>query len=121
MAERKPCLRCERPIDANARSCVYCNWDQGEKVRPVPAATETAAPAYVPPPDTRMRNRILGVIAFVALVIIAFVVCSLVHCSDPSQAKASQTPQRAASTEQAEGGARPNVTLVPVDGGGSMQ
>src|SRR3954447_13890480 len=122
MAERKPCLRCERPIDANARSCVYCNWDQGEKVRPVAAATATAAPAYVPPPDTRMRNRILGVIAFVALVIIAFVVGSLVHGSDPSQAKASQTPAHpAASSEQAEGGARANVTLVPVDGGGSMQ
>src|SRR4051794_4135064 len=122
MAERKPCLRCERPIDANARSCVYCNWDQGEKVRPVAAAPATAAPAYVPPPDRRMRNRILGVIAFVALVIIAFVVGSLVHGSDPSQAKASQTPAHpAASSEQAEGGARANVTLVPVDGGGSMQ
>jgi hypothetical protein len=69
-----------------------------------------------------MRNRILGAIAFVALVVIAFVVGSLVHGSDPSQAKASQTPgQPATSTAQAEGGPRANVTLVPVDGGGSMQ
>jgi hypothetical protein len=121
MAERKPCIRCERPIDANARSCVYCNWDQGVTSRPVQPAAAPAAPAYVPPPDTRVRNRILGAIAFVALVIIAFVVGSLVHGSDPSQAKASQTPsQPAAQTAQAEGG-RANVTLVPVDGGGSMQ
>jgi hypothetical protein len=68
-----------------------------------------------------MRNRILGAIAFVALVIIAFVVGSLVHGSDSSQAKASQTPARpAASTAQAEGGTRAEVTLVPLDGG-SMQ
>jgi len=122
MAERKPCVRCERPIDANARSCVYCNWDQG-LARPVVTAPPVAAPAYVPPPDTRVRNRILGAIAFVALVIIAFVVGSLVHGSDPSQAKASQTPAHpaAAPAAQAEGGPRANVTLVPVDGDGSMQ
>jgi hypothetical protein len=69
-----------------------------------------------------MRNRILGGIAFVALVIIAFVVGSLVHGSDPSQAKASQTPGHAAApAAQAEGGSRADVTLVPVDGSGSMQ
>jgi len=122
MAERKPCIRCERPIDANARSCVYCNWDQGVTARPLPAAAAPAAAAYVPPRDTRMRNRILGAIAFVALVIIAFVVGSLVHGSDPTQAKASQTPSGpATSTTQAEGGSRADVTLVPVEGGGSMQ
>jgi hypothetical protein len=65
-----------------------------------------------------MRNRIVGASAFVALVIIAFVVGSLVHGSDP--AKASQTAAHPASTAQAEGGSRANVTLVPVDGG-SMQ
>ena len=119
MAERKPCIRCERPIDANARSCVYCNWDQGI-TKPLPAAAAPAAPAYVPPRDTRLRNRILGAIAFVALVVIAFVVGSLVHGSDPSQAKASQTPAHpATSTAQAEGGPRADVTLVPLDG--SMQ
>jgi cell division septation protein DedD len=120
MAERKPCIRCERPIDANARSCVYCNWDQG-LTKPVQAAAAPAPAAYVPPRDTRLRNRILGAIAFVALVIIAFVVGSLVHGSDPSQAKASQTPHPATSTAQAAGGPRADVTLVPVDGSGSMQ
>ena len=122
MAERKPCIRCERPIDANARSCVYCNWDQGVTSVPVQAAAAPAASAYVPPRDTRMRNRILGAVAFVALVIIAFVVGSLVHGSDPTQAKASQTPaQPATPAAQAQGGPRADVTLVPVDGGGSMQ
>jgi hypothetical protein len=119
MAERKPCTRCERPIDANARSCVYCNWDQG-LARPAVTAAPPAALAYIPPPDTRTRNRILGAAAFAALVIIAFVVGALVHGSATSQAKASQTPA-VNPIAQAEGGSRANVTLVPVNGDGSMQ
>jgi hypothetical protein len=121
MAERKPCIRCERPIDANARSCVYCNWEQGAAKPVAPPAAAPAAPAYVPPRDNRLRNRILGAVAFVALVIIAFVVGSLVHGADPNEAKASQTPMHPTSTAQAEGGPRADVTLVPVTGDGSMQ
>jgi len=120
MAERKPCIRCERPIDANARSCVYCNWDQGV-AKPVQTAAAPAAPAYVPPRDTRLRNRILGAIAFAALVVIAFVVGSLIHGSDPNEAKASQTPLHPAPAVQADSGPKADVTLVPVTGDGSMQ
>jgi TonB family protein len=121
MAERKPCVRCERPIDQYARNCVYCNWDQATP-RPAEKAATTPAAAYIPPRDTRLRNRILGGIAFVALVIIAFVVGSLVHGSDPNEAKASQTTLHPASTvASAESAPRSNVTLVPVEGGGSMQ
>lgn len=120
MAERKPCIRCERPIDANARSCVYCNWDQGAPKPAVTAAPAPAASTYVPPRDNRLRNRILGAVAFVALVIIAFVIGSLVHGSDPNEAKASQTPTHPTSTAQAEAGPRADVTLVPVTGDGSQ-
>lgn len=119
MAEQRPCVRCERPIDEYARSCVYCNWDQAT---PRPEnVTAPAAPTYIPPPDNRLRNRILGAIAFVALVIIAFVVGSLVHGADPSEAKASQTALHPISTAAAETTPRSNVTLVPVEDGGSMQ
>jgi hypothetical protein len=75
---------------------------------------------YVPPRDNRLRNRILGGIAFVALLIIAFVVGSLVHGSDPNEAKASQTAAHPAAAP-AESAHLSNVTLVPVEGGGSMQ
>jgi TonB family protein len=119
MAERKPCVRCERPIDAYARSCVYCSWDQATP-RPVETAATTAAPAYTPPPDTRIRNRLLGAAAFVALVIIAFVVGSLVH-SDPNEAKAAQTTAHLSSPAAADSRSRTTVTLVPVDSDGSAQ
>ena len=120
MAEQKFCVRCERPIDSFARSCVYCSWDQA-----TPRQVETAAaPAatYVPPPDTRLRNRLLGALAFVALVIIAFIISSLVHSSDLNEAKATQTTTpHTASATTADPTHRATVTLVPVDGGASVQ
>lgn len=123
MAERKPCVRCERPIDAYARTCVYCNWDQAAAQRAADEPAKPAAPAYVPPRDTRVRNRILGAVAFVSLVVIAFVVGAFVRSSDPSEAKASQTHTAAQTTSAAPAQGEPNapVTLVPVDGNGSMQ
>ena len=90
MAKQKPCVRCDRPIDSYARSCVYCSWDQAEP-RPVEASAAPVGPAYIPPPDNRLRNRLLGAVTFVALVIIAFVIGSLVHDSDGNEAKAAQT------------------------------
>ncbi len=120
MAEQRPCVRCERPIDAYARSCVYCSWDQATP-RPVETAAAPAAPAYTPPPDNRLRNRLLGAAAFVALVIIAFVIGSLVHSSDTNEARAAQTTPHTASAATAGSTPRTTVTLVPVDGGGSTQ
>ena len=119
MAEQKLCIRCERPIDSSARSCVYCSWDQA-----TPRNVETtAAPVatYVPPVDSRLRNRLLGAAAFVALVIIAFIIGSLVHSSDSNESKATQTAPHMASAATAGSTHRATVTLVPVDGGGSSQ
>jgi len=74
------------------------------------------AAAYVAPRDNRARNLILGGIAFVALAIIAFVVGALVR-SNPSDLKAAQAP----ATPIADSNPRATVTLVPVEGNGSMQ
>src|SRR5437763_17133430 len=109
MAERKPCVRCERPIDRYARACVYCNWDQGT-VRP---AENAPAVAYHPPRDDRARNVILGGIALVALVIIAFVVGALVHRTTPTDLKAAQTH----ATPIANSNPRATVTPVPGERG----
>ena len=114
MTETKPCVRCGRPIDPYARICVYCNWDQNEPV-PAEAAAASATPAYVPPPDHRARNRMLGLIGLVALVIIAFVVGTLIHGFEPNEVKAAQSTEPAPSTQAPVASApNPNITLVPV-------
>ena len=84
MSEKKQCVNCNRGIDVAAKSCLYCNWWQAEKpaARPQQAA---AVDTTVPPPHQRHWNRnVLGAIAFVALLIIAFVIGSLIHGFEPS-------------------------------------
>lgn len=112
MTERRTCIRCGRAIDAVARICPYCNWDQ---TAPVPAATEpSAAAAYVPPPDNRVRNRLLGIAALVGLVIIAFVVGALLHGSDNDAVKTAANTTTQLQTPAGPVSHKSDVTLVPV-------
>ncbi len=115
MTDRKPCIRCERPIDAQARSCPFCNWNQSQAVPP-PEANINTAPAYVPPDERPWRGKILAAVAFAALLIIAFV-GTFIHGFEPSEVKAAQKntppPQAPQSFTPSP---RSNVTLVPVSG-----
>jgi len=113
MTDRKPCVRCERPIDAYARSCVYCSWDQA-----TPRPAETAPPLimerpYVPPGDNRARNKLVGAAAFVVLVIAAFAVGAVVNREKGP--KASPAAEQTASAVP-NSTPRSTVTLVPVEG-----
>lgn len=115
MAEQKQCVRCERAIDRYARLCVYCNWDQASLP---PANPQTAVPpGYVPPTDHRARNKLLGIVAFVAIVIIAFVVGTLIHGFEPGEVKAASTKQTTPEPANMSTAPRSNVTLVPVTDG----
>jgi hypothetical protein len=120
MPEAKPCVRCERPIDSSARSCVYCAWDQA-----LPRPAETAAPLiahpYVPPPDNRARNRLLGAGAFVVTVILAFSIGSLLHRSEGNEASASEKVSNPSPQASAGSSSRTTVVLVPVDGASPLQ
>jgi hypothetical protein len=121
MAEQKPCVRCERLIDSSARSCVYCGWDQALP-KPVETAAAPLAHPYVPPPDNRVRNRLIGAGAFIVLVIIAFFGASLIHRFDAKEAaSAAQNTTAAAASPEGSSKSRTTVVLVPVDGDGAMQ
>jgi TonB family protein len=116
MTDRKPCVRCERPIDRYAKLCVYCNWEQMQAYTPPPASA--GAPAYVPPPDNRARNRLLMIGGGVALIILAFCVGTWIHGFEPKElkeAEAKQQQQTASAPAQAP--QRSNVTLVPATDG----
>jgi TonB family protein len=114
MTDRKPCIRCGRLIDGYARACPFCSWDQSATP---PAKMEAPSqPAYVPPGENRWRNKIIGLAAFVALVVIAFVVGTFIHGFGASEVKAAQknasaTPHTTTAPPPAP---RNTVTLVPV-------
>jgi protein TonB len=111
MSDRRTCLRCARAIDASARVCPFCNWDQNETsdVHPKPS---NASDFYVPPPDDRVRRKVIGMAAFVILVIAAFVVGAIIHGFEPNEVKAAQT--RSESSAPTTPSPRASVKLVPV-------
>jgi len=121
MADRKTCVRCGRPIDAYARACPFCNWDQSE-APPARVETPTTQPAYVPPSDNPWRPKIIAIIAFVALVVIAFVIGTFIHGFDASEVKAAQNRNGAspAHSTAAPPPAHNIVTLVPVTDGNAL-
>src|SRR2546428_4022531 len=116
MTDQKPCIRCQRSIDEHARICPFCNWDQSERVPPPDEMP--AAPVYVPPSQRPWHGRFLAIGAFVALIVIAFVIGTFIHGFEPSEVKAAQMKNNApASTTPPH---RSNVTLVPVTGSEPM-
>jgi len=95
MAEQKPCIQCGRAIDEYARACPYCNWWQSEPLpaaRPAQVAGAPPQPAtqYVPPVDNRARNKLIGIGALVALVVLAFSVGAFFHGSEPDLFRAGR-------------------------------
>lgn len=119
MTDQKRCVRCERAIDAVAKLCPFCNWDQAETPPPV-VAQPAPAVDYVPPEEQKKRRMIIGAVGGFVLLITAFALGSLIHGGNPEDTAAktggslvSQTagpgPQKANL-----GGPQANVALEPV-------
>lgn len=128
MSGIRQCIRCGRNIDAHARICPYCNWDQ---TQPVPAQQPTqqaeAAPAYVPPPEKRWRKPAVGIAGVVlAILVAALALAERLRDTGPSAAPASaqqeeqqkllEKEQAAAAKGQVKPRPQANVTLVPDNG-----
>lgn len=113
MSEKKQCVNCRRGIDLAARTCLYCNWWQADKppAKPEPAAVEAAPPPQQP--QNHWNRNILGIVAFAALLIIAFVIGSLIHGFEPSEVNAAQQPKPAAVATEAPAPPTANIPLVP--------
>src|SRR5258706_5357201 len=122
---RKPCVDCNRSIDATAKTCPFCSWDQSAAPRPkAPApSVDAGAPAAQPlnqaPPSTPfvLSSRVLGGVALAAILVIVFVVGSLVHGREP------KPEPSATSTIHASRDAAPpqhsDIDLVPAGNGGT--
>lgn len=118
MDEKRQCVRCERAIDAYARICPYCNWDQSAPAPP--PGSQAAGPAYVPPPERTWRSYIKTGIGAVVLIIAAFVVGFLVHGNEPPKNAAEPVSEQ---TDTAGGRTAPRsgVTLIPVNDTSSIE
>lgn len=119
MSDRKSCVKCGRAIDAYARLCPFCNWDQTE---PVPASRNAAPaigplPEYVPPEDRAWRKPIFGAVGGFLGIIAAFVIGVHVHGNKPPAAPPGHAvPAVVAGSGSKTDRPHANVTLVPDNG-----
>ncbi|MBK5258860.1 MAG: TonB family protein [Thermoanaerobaculia bacterium] len=111
MSDKKPCLRCDRPIDAVARICPYCNWDQ--HVKEIPPPKQSSAPVYVPPSERNWRRHIMMFLAGIALLAASFGIGALINSDDTPKVVESPLAQNATAAPVGVP-KRADVTLVPV-------
>jgi periplasmic protein TonB len=111
MSDKKPCIRCDRAIDAVARICPYCNWDQNE--REIPPPKQSSAPVYVPPSEQSWRKHILMIAGGIALLAASFGIGALINSDDtPKEVESPLAQTTTAAPVSAP--KRADVTLVPV-------
>lgn len=119
MAEQKRCMRCNRPIDAYARICPYCNWDQTDLA--APKVEETPEQVYVPPTERPLRRYAFMAAGGVLLLIAAFALGSKIQGRKPpvrgmeQQEEASKSGP-ATTTAPTRPAPHADVMLVPVNG-----
>jgi TonB family protein len=99
MTEQQPCIRCARKIDAVAKICPYCNWDQSA----APPAQEPPKPQavtdYRPPDEHDLRKKAIFAGAGALTLAAAFVVGMVIN-SDGSPKVAPKTVEEQLAEEQ---------------------
>ncbi|HSP32757.1 MAG TPA: energy transducer TonB [Thermoanaerobaculia bacterium] len=113
MADQRRCIRCERAIDASARICPYCNWDQSNANAPAP---ETAAePLYVPRPERPIRKYLMIGAGALVLVVVAFALGAHVlgtAAAPPTATSTATSGTDNTSTAPVKPAPHPDITLV---------
>ncbi|HET7436234.1 MAG TPA: energy transducer TonB [Thermoanaerobaculia bacterium] len=123
-SERKPCNRCERRIDAWAKICPYCNWDQSA---PAPAHDAAAQPspaaAYVPPAEkSQLKRRLLYAAGGIVMLIAAFSVGVIINRDGaPKRAPATIEEQIAEQQDTKTVRGAQTVPLIPANEPGGFE
>jgi len=120
MTERKACLKCSRQIDAWARICPYCNWDQ-ERSAPPPTVAPPIENAYQPPEERQLLRRRLGFgLAGVLLLLTSFAIGMVIN-RDGTPKNAPAPIDEQAVQEKYGAPKRADTPLVPAGEGGFEQ
>ena len=124
LSEQTPCTRCARKIDAYAKICPYCNWDQSL----APPAQEPPKPQavmdYKPPEEYDLRKKAMFA-GVGALTLVAAFAVGMVINSDGAPKSAPKTVEEQAAEELAERRLSPvkraDTPLVPMEGSAGIE
>ena len=124
MSDRKPCVRCQRPIDVTAGTCPYCNWNQAQPAPPpeVLAQPSPASRAYTPPEPFNLKRLALIAGGIVVMLVGAFFFGMVINRDGaPKSAPETVEEQAAAHNTEVLKPRRADTPLVPAGQGGMDQ
>jgi TonB family protein len=121
MSERRPCIRCDRAIDAWSKLCPFCNWDQSKTDLPRETAPRQVADAAPPPDDLKEQIKRKGLIAGagVLVLIASFLVGMVINSDDtPDDAPLPVSEQEQKAIPPVK---RADTPLVPTNERGGVE
>lgn len=122
MNEKAPCIRCSRNIDAWAKICPFCNWDQSVAPPAVEPPKPIAVTEYRPPEEFDLKKKAMfagiGLLALIA----AFAIGMVIN-RDGAPKTAPKTVEEQLEDEQEARRApmRADTPLVPVNEPGGIE
>lgn len=119
MTDRKPCIRCQRAIDAWAGTCPFCNWSQTVPPPPPDAAPRVSAVQYKPPEEMNIR-KLVGIAGGAVLSLVLAFLIGMVINRDGAPERAPEALEEQAEEHNAENlkPKRADTPLVPAGQGG---
>lgn len=119
MSEQHPCIRCARAIDAWAKICPYCNWDQHAAPPTHEPPKPLAVTEYRPPEEFDLKKKAIFAGGGVLVLIAAFGVGMVINSDGaPKAAPKTVEEQLAEEQQQAQRSTvkRADTPLVPMEG-----
>lgn len=124
MSEKAPCIRCSRNIDAWAKICPFCNWDQSVAPPAVEPPKPTAVTEYRPPEEFELKKKAWlaggGVLALIA----AFAIGMIINQDGAPKTAPKTVEEQVAEEQQARrtpSTMRADTPLVPVNEPGGIE
>jgi TonB family protein len=119
MTEKAPCVRCARNIDAWAKICPFCNWDQSAAPPTHEPPKPVAVTDYRPPSEYDLKKKAIFVGIGILLLIAAFGIGVVINKNDAPKVAPKTVEEQVAEEQQAQRVSpvkRADTPLVPMDG-----